>query len=531
MTKRLIIAGFLAVCTTVGIVHLASLPANPAKVLASQELSFLHGDVQALESAKIRLERERVRLEDAKLQDKIRHVGRWRNVWYYGFVVFIGCCGAGVMIFSYFAGWGTLRKYSLVTQKIGESEIIVHYRLVRDRLFGQALTQVINIEGLRAQFPEQAARLSIEFMRQFPKPGRALVAAQPEDHPIIDVTPFAFPAFRDMVTEPHHSGSVLIGYEKDTHTPIRGTLTQDIVHLTVAGMTNSGKTTSIRFFLSQLIYHGLVQWVGLCDSHAGNPESLTATMGVLTDVPCVQTCQNHIDAKQMIETFYQEMTRRIDRGEPWQDTWVLICDEGLHLMRNIPRLHDVLAKGTTESRKFGMFLILAAQTQKGTQIPTEIRDNFPSQLAHRMKRKQAQSLLQDGEAAKIVAKLQKGEAWYVDANGGERVIDIPLTTQEDMEFVVTSVSNGVSIPRRPHQEYFAEERHLRENIRPHIDQADIKMHRARLHLSQAHLGEKLGLTQKEVSRLETGEKELTDDLRHQLQQIFFGNIIPFKKPV
>jgi hypothetical protein len=437
--KNLIIVAMLILIGTVAYYGMRS----QVLILSSVDIQ---AEAKALELAKLSLKRQRI----AYQSEHVGRLGLWQTIGVSVIAAVVGSAALCGVTYAIFAGAGLFRQRSLVPQVIGGSTLTVHYRTVKDPVFAVMMTGTLNIEAIRAQNPQIAAEMAMKLVESLPRlagrlPLPMLPAGEVDAIDPIPAPPVQ-PSSRDILLHPRHDGKFVAGFDADTKAPVLASLEDDIFHLTIAGQTGSGKTTTLRFYAGQWLVNDIVQRLFLADSHPTNREGLTASMGELVKLPQVYSCQCQVDAKEMIERFYAEMIRRVDEQGDWSEAWVLVCDEGLNLLQNIAVLKKCLEKGSTESRKFGMFLILAAQTQKHTQIPTEIRDNIPSMLAHRMKPVAARTFLQSKDRAKLTAELHRGQAYFVNGIGTvDGVIDIPLTTAEDIAEVVKMVGNGLPV--------------------------------------------------------------------------------------
>jgi len=122
------------------------------------------------------------------------------------------------------------------------------------------------------------------------------------------------------------------------------------------------------------------------------------------------------DAIAVLQTVDAELTRRKLLFEPHPlatnlveynqlasenlPPWLVIIDEGTTLL-NRPGMQEPLREAVQRARQYGIYVIVAGQTAKADNIPTEIRDQFSSRLAFRTSPSSSRAVIDSSDANKI----------------------------------------------------------------------------------------------------------------------------------
>ena len=86
-----------------------------------------------------------------------------------------------------------------------------------------------------------------------------------------------------------------------------------------------------------------------------------------------------------------------------------------------------------QGRKLGVFALLSGQIWKATAAGgTELRYSLASAFVHRIQEAQSRLLLVDQQYARYTGMLKKGQAYFSDTNGETHLVQIPLTTEQDV---------------------------------------------------------------------------------------------------
>ena len=211
--------------------------------------------------------------------------------------------------------------------------------------------------------------------------------------------------------------------------------------LGIAGMSGSGKSSTIRFIMSESLLTGAVGRFFVIDPHYPHPESLLASLGDLKDAPQVQYAENPLDTAAMIDEIHTRIDARIACNEPSEPLLVVVVDELPVVVKKFPRIAELIERIGMESRKAGVYGIFSAQSWNGDKTGgTTARDNLTALLVHKMKRKQAHTLLQDAELTRQVLRLQPGQVLFSPTRGEPEVLTVPFCAVDDMPQVVSRLS-------------------------------------------------------------------------------------------
>jgi len=449
MSKRWVIGGFLTVCAIVIFVYLASLQTDPRRLLTSAEptLDFLKPDLQELETAKLKLEQDRIALERARLKDRMQHIGFWRDVFIYVAIVLAGAGGGGLMIASYFYGYGYLRQKSLVPQVIGQSTIMIYYRLLKDPRFWQVFMQVMLIEAIRAQYPEKALELSLQLIKNFPKYGSTFYRNQHD-----------LPALLEQNSPDTHVPTFAQLYAQGTFAPgqqlcmgfSQGTpqyrQLEDIKALSVAGWQGSGKTLSVGYLTVCLLLQYPESQGYIIDPHRAHPKSLGALLAPLEATGRVHLV-NPLELAEIFGKLTRLLTARLEGKAPSSPLLFIVIDE-LSKVGKLDEFHDhilpFIERCTEETRKANILFIGSGQKWQARHFgnKADIRQSMPSVLIHKTKPSQAELLLEDTQEKHLVKKLtEPGQALLSTSHDSDPIIvTMPLITTQDIQSIVSQLS-------------------------------------------------------------------------------------------
>jgi hypothetical protein len=267
--------------------------------------------------------------------------------------------------------------------------------------------------------------------------GRTMVTEPPVNMlPSVAELPKSFdtPTFAELLSRGDigYSSDLLLGFNDGQ--PLRGTW-KNLYSAAIAGMSGSGKTTTVRFVACQSALLGS-QFI-LIDPHGGaGEESLAETLLPLGNAffsqmqPAIEA--NEIEAA--LEAARYELKMRLTDRERPRFPLVVCVDEMTSLMRTelTKPLSGLLQDISQQGRKVGIFALCMGQIWKGsTSGGTELRDSFASAYVHRLKRNQARMLLPTEEAAQVEG-LPAGQALFYQTNGDIVPVNIPLTTGLDV---------------------------------------------------------------------------------------------------
>lgn len=229
---------------------------------------------------------------------------------------------------------------------------------------------------------------------------------------------------------------LLLGFDAETGQELAGTW-KDLYSAAIAGVSGSGKTTTVRFLAAQSALHG-ARWV-LLDPHADAGDDSLA--GTLAPLASTFLCAPAIDGRAML-TSVQLVADALDRrlSNKSSDRWPLIlaADEFTSLMRGdlAEPLAALIERIAQEGRKVLVFAMVSGQIWTAERTGgSALRDSLASCYVHRMKRRQANHLLQLGDELPETLNLATGHALLYRTTGELVEVTIPNTTAQDVERV------------------------------------------------------------------------------------------------
>lgn len=225
----------------------------------------------------------------------------------------------------------------------------------------------------------------------------------------------------------------MIGYDYESGNPHHGSWL-DLYSCAIAGLQGSGKTTTELWIILQSVLHQAQLLI--IDPHRDTAQdSLGGRLLPLSEQFLLPIAgdDNHA-ILSVIKRARQEVARR-RQGLTGAAT-ILIVDEFTKLMRRSPEIHKDLAacieEIAQEGRKMGVFALLSGQIWKAAAAGgTELRYSLASSFVHRIQEAQAKLLI-SSEHAKQAPALKPGQAFFYDTNGETHLLQIPLTTEQDV---------------------------------------------------------------------------------------------------
>ncbi|NWJ45290.1 MAG: DUF87 domain-containing protein [Chloroflexi bacterium] len=259
------------------------------------------------------------------------------------------------------------------------------------------------------------------------------IASLPTSNQFVSLQePVKIPTFADLLRTGEIEEGLILGY-KPSGEPIKGTW-KDLYSSNVAGVSGSGKTTTVRFLASQSALQGAKFLI--IDPHGDSgEESLASTLEPLNS-SFFYGCKPAIapdEIEAVLDIISRELQSRLHNREN-RNPLILAIDEFTSLYRT--SMGELVAKLlqdiSQQGRKVNIFALVVGQIWKGsTSGGTELRDSFASSFVHRMKANQARLLLPT-EEARAVQSFQAGEAFLYRTNGVIELVKIPLTTSQDV---------------------------------------------------------------------------------------------------
>lgn len=221
----------------------------------------------------------------------------------------------------------------------------------------------------------------------------------------------------------------------------------DLYTLAMAGLSGTGKSTSVLFYLLQAVLRGAR--LVMIDPHAETkPDSLARRLAGLPTscfIGKIAVTNQEILVRVRWTTAELKRRQKTGKGTPI----ILVCDEFTRLMRTkdiADELGELLEAIAQEGREYNVFALLTGQVWTATQTGgTELRYSIASSLIHRIQEAQT-ALLIPSRYAKCRPELKTGEALLYDTNGQSEILAIPLTTTSDVMEVTALIgtSEGTS---------------------------------------------------------------------------------------
>jgi hypothetical protein len=420
----------------------------------------------ALDQERQRLELERLALETSAREAVLRSPHYILVQTYGSYILFFGVLSVIVSLgymyrsrFERLVNWTSGDTQTQITQRKAEELASERMALAKVEAQERVCELIKDMQQGRLQEVRQILSISSGKLQQA-LPG---VSQSPTGQT------FSMPSFQDLLTSVTDK-KMILGYERETNEPYYLSLKKD-KNLIFAGPSGVGKTSDIRLILSQGIQSNSFDRVLIADEHMTNEEGLTQSLGELANHPQVETCKIHFDLAEMIDRFHKELIRRIDKQGTWNEVWLLVCDEGLHMLKRVQNLEDCLFRAVTEARKYGMYVMFAAQIFSGQKVPTFVRDAFHGIIIHKSKPLPARTLLQDKDQARLCTKLYTedkkwSEVLYAPQNGKEVVLRVPYVSRDDMDLLTPHDAPVIDIPHEtcPIREMLGEDE-AREKLR------------------------------------------------------------------
>jgi hypothetical protein len=344
--------------------------------------------------------------------------------------------GVSLLLFLFLFGLSFVRKQSVFHAHIGEhSDIPIHYRDLRDFYPVAVNLSLAEIEASVSQGADKAFHISEKILTALMTHSRALRPAE-MDTPSQNALPVSVPTFRALLQEgvlaPHKP--LIFGLTQAGH--IKSGSWSDLFSSAIAGQSGQGKTSTLRSLIAQSLLTEQVALFWILDYHYPHHESLLASLGAVKDCQQVKYAENRLDTLNLIKEIDATLDTRLNGLESSLPVKVVVMDETLMLADRMPEVKNLIFRIGTEGRKAGMYGLFSAQTWKAQDVGgSDVRDNLTSIIAHRMKQRQAQTLLQDRENVKAVKHLSTGQALFVPTKGDPEILNIPLCTPGDMQEV------------------------------------------------------------------------------------------------
>jgi hypothetical protein len=393
--------------------------------------------------SEIKSQKAEIELEyfQAKIAAKIQGIPWRQKAIKYTWICMLAASSLSLLVFASLTGWGKLRQASIIEQEIGESsKIKMHFALAKRPEMIELTAGMIHAHGLKADNPDKYLEFSEKVMMRL-SPYRQSVTISNAQGGQIAIPAHAtnrnIPTFRELLSNGTiaHGKPLVFGYAHDG-APVTGSW-EDAYSCGIGGQSGFGKTATIRSLMAQSLVNGSVSDFYVIDPHYPHPKSLLSSLGSLKDSEQVHYADTPFDISEMIAGINTCIDRRFARQEPSFPVKIVIIDEVMSIINKIPAIKKLVERVGCESRKAGFYGVFASQSWVGQKTGgTTARDNLACILAHRMKKGQANTLLQDTESAKMVQHLEQGQALFAPTSLEAQIITIPYCKAEDMSNVV-----------------------------------------------------------------------------------------------
>lgn len=256
----------------------------------------------------------------------------------------------------------------------------------------------------------------------------------------------AVPSFAQLLDAGRvgRNNPLLLGFDAASGHELAGTW-RDLYSAAIAGVSGSGKTTTVRFLAAQSALHG-ARWV-LLDPHAdAGDESLAGTLAPLSSTFLCAPAVDHRAMLNSVQLVADALDRRLSNKSSERWPLILAADEFTSLMRGdlAEPLAALIERIAQEGRKVLVFALVSGQVWTAERTGgSALRDSLASCYVHRMKRRQANHLLQLGDELPETLTLPTGHALLYRTSGELVEVAIPNTTAAD----VARVGSLLASPR------------------------------------------------------------------------------------
>lgn len=257
------------------------------------------------------------------------------------------------------------------------------------------------------------------------------------------------PSFRELLESGKVGKGKPVIFGMEEGTALTGTW-EDIHSAAIAGLTGSGKTTTVRSWICQAALHEAR--FAVIDTHSGKKnDSLIYTLSPLRDqIDYIATVRGKVP--EFVTAVEAELDRRTVLGSDDHHLFFLLVEELTSLMK-FPEIEKPLARLieriAQEGRGFNMHTLAIGQVWQATRSGgTELRGSLPTSSVHRSKREIARLLIPP-DVAIDAPNLGVGNSILSLADGTIHYVATPNTTQEDVIRVAEKIgSENTSQPLR-----------------------------------------------------------------------------------
>ena len=332
------------------------------------------------------------------------------------------------------------------------------------------------------------------------------------------------PSFADML----HAGKfadgkpLVFGFHDGQ--PKTGTW-DDAYSLGIAGLSGYGKTNTMRLLIAESLLTGAVERFYVLDPHYPHPKSLLASLGELKTSPRIRYAENPLETPELLAELHSTIDRRLAGKEPSTPIICLVVDELIQTVKKHPQIAEIVERIGTESRKAGVYGMFAAHTWNGDRTGgTTARDNLTALFVHRMKRKQAQTLLQDADLTRLVTRLDKGQVLFAPVADNAQILTVPFCRLEDMREVITRLPEPPQFDTPETRAATAATPPPQTETHPATAEntGDTQLLAAALKCCENDrktLAARSGVSVSLIKEIQAGRRRVTDDTRQKLQGV------------
>lgn len=280
------------------------------------------------------------------------------------------------------------------------------------------------------------------------------------------------PVIQKMIYEdrnkPPLKRRLLVGYSNGK---LYYTTMESLYSCGIGGTGRTGKSTTVRFLLFQLILMGF-RFI-MVDPHIQHAdESLAYQFKQFTKCHAMPPCDAQDEnLLRRVRALHKELRRRIDNGVIDGIPVLFVLDEFNGVMRRASEqvkkeLADLLLEIEQEGGKFGIYVWVIGQRWAENDLGGKgswgvaIRTSLMSKIAHRFSDEtQAACFMGTSSLKQQNVQLPKGRYLFLDSDGKRMQITTPLTLAEDSTLVL-NILMGMSTARQQevHTEKLVDER-------------------------------------------------------------------------
>lgn len=260
----------------------------------------------------------------------------------------------------------------------------------------------------------------------------------------VDV-PYSFktPSFSQLLTDGRFKrGQFMFGYIDGK--PRYG-VWQEVLNIIIAGMAQSGKTTTSRFMIAQHLMNG-AQFVVIDPQARAGEKSLA---GSLTGLPMIAPVA--IDREEWLKNiaYVDAIGKKRSNGDTDRTPVILVVDEANDLFDDkeaADSMIDMLRKIMRAYCKVNINALVIGHDWRASATggSASLREMFQSRYVHNMSKGSAQTLIDDRDCREAITSQKPGNAHLRFADGEIKRVAIPMTTSEDLRNIIRLMGSRTS---------------------------------------------------------------------------------------